>query len=419
MIAEEGNIVRFHVLGMGDEFHSFHLHAHRWLEPGSDATASGKFSHIIDTEEIAPLDMHVFVVRAGEGVGSGDWMYHCHVFRHMEEGMSGTLKVLPKGTDDTLPPIGAVFTITDEPGRWFKTIDRGLIEVLDPREGIGFPLDIVGSDSRSFAVTTPGETLLFNMKDSITLHTVTSLIFSENAAHMPFDIQLMLRGSTYITDSDMKPIGPTTPGLYVFICKIHPYMFGAVSVDSDGALPLDVGSDLTILTTTGGSFPTTVPSFSALALELVKTFFVVTDPTNWKDYTKSMWEATMPNVDVTNGTATVNLSVLNIGPVAISTSDPTTDGKGEVLVNTQFEETINKNNPGSANDKPGTIIIIDPSDWSIKRKIALPEIMMNHPHNMWTDVKQHLIYQTQWFDKRLVVIERDTGIGQGCKQWAW
>ena len=27
------------------------------------------------------------------------------------------------------------------------------------------------------------------------------------------------------------PVGLDTPGLYVFVCKIHPYMFGGVIVD--------------------------------------------------------------------------------------------------------------------------------------------------------------------------------------------
>ena len=34
---------------------------------------------------------------------------------------------------------------------------------------------------------------------------------------------------------------------------------------------------------------------------------------------------------------------------------------------------------------------------------------MNNPHNMWTDKDQELIYQTQWFDNKLAVFERETG----------
>ena len=34
---------------------------------------------------------------------------------------------------------------------------------------------------------------------------------------------------------------------------------------------------------------------------------------------------------------------------------------------------------------------------------------MNNPHNMWTDIDQKLIYQTQWFDTKLTVFDRTTG----------
>jgi hypothetical protein len=34
---------------------------------------------------------------------------------------------------------------------------------------------------------------------------------------------------------------------------------------------------------------------------------------------------------------------------------------------------------------------------------------MNNPHNMWTDIDQKLIYQTQWFDTKLTVFDRTSG----------
>jgi DNA-binding beta-propeller fold protein YncE len=34
---------------------------------------------------------------------------------------------------------------------------------------------------------------------------------------------------------------------------------------------------------------------------------------------------------------------------------------------------------------------------------------MNNPHNMWTDRNQTVIYQTQWFDTKLTVFNRETG----------
>lgn len=430
LLSTEGEFVRFHVLGMGDEVHSFHLHAHRWIEPGSESQAAGKFAHLIDVEEIVPLDHHVFVTKAGEGVGPGDWMYHCHVLRHMEEGMSGMFRVLPEGSDDTLPTVGAVFTLTDEPGWWFKAVDRGIVEALDGTlsDGIGWPLSEVGvdSESRSVAVIRTGESVLFTMKDSVTLHTVTSLIFPENAVNMPFDKQLMLRGSTFITDTNRVPVTLDTAGLYVFVCKIHPYMLGAVIADNDGTLPLELGTDITVATRTGGlpgNFPTTVPTTDPLAANLLRTFFAITDRANWKDYTTTTWNINLPDlpIDVTGDGATdANLGDFDTPVINPSTElfDPVTDGVGEVWVNTQFELTMNKQvlkreslkaADASPIEKPGTITVVDAANWSVTKKIALPEISMNHPHNMWADEDEDTIYQTQWFDRRLVAIDRATG----------
>lgn len=101
--------------------------------------------------------------------------------------------------DDTLPDVGAVFTLSDEPGLWMKTLNAGIGDDLDEaleslgalpegtaRAGTGFPLDYLGtalgsgfddSQGRSLAVIDPGETVLFNMKDSQTKHTITTLVY--------------------------------------------------------------------------------------------------------------------------------------------------------------------------------------------------------------------------------------------------
>jgi hypothetical protein len=45
----------------------------------------------------------------------------------------------------------------------------------------------------------------------------------------------------------------------------------------------------------------------------------------------------------------------------------------------------------------------------VTKKVSLPAINMNNPHNMWTDISQTVIYQTQWFDTKLTVFDRGTG----------
>ncbi|MGR8980566.1 MAG: multicopper oxidase domain-containing protein [Gammaproteobacteria bacterium] len=88
--AREGELVRFHVVGIGTAFHTFHLHAHRWIQPGT--------THIVDTVNVGPIQRESFVIRAGEGVGPGDWHYHCHVLQHMQSGMMGTFRVIGSAT---------------------------------------------------------------------------------------------------------------------------------------------------------------------------------------------------------------------------------------------------------------------------------------------------------------------------------
>ena len=501
LITTEDGIYRVHVLGLGDETHAFHLHGHRWTE---DIHQDASVEDIIDVKEIAPLQRHTFLIRASDNDGADTtngmegWMYHCHVLDHMKAGMSGMMMTVP-GSDD-LPVIGATFTLSDEPGLWMKTLDAGVADQLDnylaetvglpieAKEGTGFPLSYISdaleaavpgagthfsdSEGRSLAVINPGETVNFGMKDSQTKHTITTLIYPTDATPIGgngnlrvadlghFDQQLGIRGSTLLMDSGGSPVGLDTPGLYVFVCKIHPYMFGAVIVDDpntnlyiggNSALPfplLDLSDDLTVLTRTGNvdpsalDFPTEVPLTHPLALSLLKTFYVITDPNNWKDYNTPSWDVGLPPVLVTTNTeelaaalaydtATTLFAAGELGLVnstgqvpetvvgleldssmAITSSDkqpPNKKGIGEVWVNTQFEETVSKNHEGTSNDKPGTITVVNTKDWTIERKIALPEINMNHPHNMWTDTKNEVIYQTEWFGKEMAIIDRESG----------
>ncbi|MDH5431411.1 MAG: multicopper oxidase domain-containing protein [Nitrosopumilus sp.] len=508
LVATDGKIYRFHVMGLGDEVHAFHLHGHRWTE---DIHKKASEEDIIDVKEIVPLQRHTFLVQASDNDAADSthddpegWMYHCHITDHMEQGMSGMMNVLPEYQSDDLPVIGATFTLSDEPGLWMKTLDAGIADELDnyladkiglqidAKDGTGFPLgyisdaleaavpgagtDFSNSEGRSLAVINLGETVNFGMKDSQTKHTITTLIYPQGAELLGgngilnavpglshFDQQLGIRGSTLLTDKSGVPTGLDEPGLYVFVCKIHPYMFSAVIVDDpetnlyiEGDLNkpfplLDLSENLVVLTRTGTgvefgelgtTFPTVVPPTHDLAKSLLTTFYVITDPNNWRDYQQDDWNINLPPVLVTTNTeelavalpystATTQFAagVLGLtnstgnGPTLAQIAglemdkvipnpeveDPEIDGIGEVWVNTQFETTLNKNHPGTPSDKPGTITVIDTGKWNIERKIALPEINMNHPHNMWTDTKNEVIYQTQWFGNEMAVIDRESG----------
>jgi manganese oxidase len=77
MRAKVGDDVAMHVYGLDDDFHTFHVHGHRWTEPGGN---------VIDNKTFGPGDS--FRVRFIED-NPGQWLYHCHVFSHLHEGMSG------------------------------------------------------------------------------------------------------------------------------------------------------------------------------------------------------------------------------------------------------------------------------------------------------------------------------------------
>ena len=79
--ARIGDVVQWDVLSLGDEFHTFHIHGHRWRRP--DGTPE-------DTRTIGPAES--FAVRFRED-RRGHWLYHCHVESHMMQGMIGVYHV--------------------------------------------------------------------------------------------------------------------------------------------------------------------------------------------------------------------------------------------------------------------------------------------------------------------------------------
>jgi len=375
--AELGEKVRFNVIGIGSEFHTFHIHGHKWLEDGT--------TNVIDVQGIGPLTRTSFVIEAGEGVGPGNWMYHCHVFAHMEAGMRGTFEVTTDGAPSTPGPSpfdGTLvsFEIVDEPGPWFKN--------RAPLAGT----------SESLAVASPGDTLVFDMTTTNTVHTITSLIYpvattdGPDATNMPFDQAEAFKGGANIQLED--------PGLYVFTCKVHPYMFAAVIVDDPTTDEgLDLGENIRIVN------GITVPTSSALAIKLLTSFFVVTDSNNWQDYDAGEWNVSFPPVPVIldGGTVVDDLSALNTVGLKLEPATPLRDGIGEVWVNTQFETSSGKTNYGSST-------AVDTTSWEVTKKVFGDSINMNHPHNMWTNTENDIIYQTQWFDNRLSSIDRDSAV---------
>src|SRR5262249_26706959 len=111
--------------------------------------------------------------------------------------------------------------LTDNPGNWFDT-----------------GVNIAGT--RSLLVVPPGDTINFIIQKppTQTVHTVSTLAFPTGAANMPFELSPAFTGSVQVT--------LTTPGLYVFLCEVHPFMLGAVIVQDPATTPaLNLGKTLT------------------------------------------------------------------------------------------------------------------------------------------------------------------------------
>ena len=384
--------IRFHILGVGhagnptDHQHTFHLHAHRWVDPGTN--------NIIDVKQIIPGKTHSFIIDVGDGVGPGHWQYHCHVFAHMEAGMMGTLHVVSGDPTINIPSESgaspyknfAAFELTDEPAKWFTNLAG----------------DITTTGTESLAVINKTGTVNFMMSDVSGVHTVTSFVYPKGAMNMPFDEITAYAGGGIVKLDH--------PGLYVFGCKLHPFMLGGVISDDPSTEGLDLGDEITLVN------GITVPTSSDLATRLLKAFFTFTATNNWQNYTSSSsssspsnsWHISYPDVDVriTNGTVVNLKDTLESRYGQDITLDklkkPVISGVGEVWIDTQFEKTASKT-------KPGTASAVNATTWEITKKVALPEINMNNAHNMWTDKDQNLIYATQWFDNKTSIFDRNTG----------
>jgi hypothetical protein len=211
-------------------------------------------------------------------------------------GCSGDDAAAPPA--NPFPPLNAAnttyFDVTDEGGLWFDT-----------------RVKIAGTNS--LAIVPPGHHIQFLQTRSFSgpsrvesLHTVTSLIF-------PGASTASERIDQPTANKDDHEVTLNTPGLYVFVCKVHPYMLAGVIVDDPATEGLDIGEKLHLVGVTDpANAATAFPCNSNLALRLVRAFFVVTSPSNWKDYTKVgiPYKPTYPTdpVRLTGGAVVPNLN---------------------------------------------------------------------------------------------------------------
>lgn len=98
--ATVGDRVEIIMITHGEYYHTFHMHGHRWADNRTGLLSGpDDVSRVIDNKITGPADSFGFQVIAGEHVGAGAWMYHCHVQSHSDMGMAGLFLVAkPDGT---------------------------------------------------------------------------------------------------------------------------------------------------------------------------------------------------------------------------------------------------------------------------------------------------------------------------------
>jgi FtsP/CotA-like multicopper oxidase with cupredoxin domain len=72
-----GESVAFYVFAIDNDFHTFHIHGHRWV----DETGT-----VVDNKTLGPGDS---MTASFIEDNPGRWLYHCHVWSHISSGMNG------------------------------------------------------------------------------------------------------------------------------------------------------------------------------------------------------------------------------------------------------------------------------------------------------------------------------------------
>lgn len=239
--------------------------------------------------------------------------------------------------------------LTDDPGNWFKSSNSGAsVSVINSGQRVDFKIS-------NCCTNTP--------------HTVTLLIKPENSK-LTLDQDHSQRGTISATFD--------VPGVYVFICKIHPYMTGVVAVrDAKGNIP-DV---------TAGSLPF-VGSLGVTSLPAETVLSVLRTVASSDEDKATKWEIRGATDQVI----------------------PKIPGVGEVWVNTQFERVSGQTDDRGV-PKPGTITVVDAKTFSVEREINGRKAggLWNNPHNMWANFALDTIYNANWFGKWVNKIDRKTG----------
>ena len=239
--------------------------------------------------------------------------------------------------------------LTDEPGNWFKSERTGTpFTVIDPGDEIDF---------------------VINNCCTGTKHTVT--------------VAVKPTGSRLALDQDQANRGKITgkfdvPGVYVMICKVHPYMTAVVAVrDRNGMIPNVTSASLPFVGHLGVS---SLPAGTVLSVMTTVAGSDADKASKWQIFS------------------------------AADAFVPTIPGVGEIWIDTQFERVANQRDESGAL-KPGTITVIDAATHRVEREIngLTAGGLWNNPHNIWANFTLDTIYNGNWFGQSINKIDRTSG----------
>jgi plastocyanin/FtsP/CotA-like multicopper oxidase with cupredoxin domain len=238
--AGAGTKMRFGVVGMGDDFHTFHIHGHRWVIPGPSGSQpapqtfltggplTAPVSQFEDTKIFGPANSFAFTIDEDAGLPSfmraepaadpsshvGEWHMHCHVLGHMMTGMMGSLLVIDSGVDvlnlafglPTGVPCPKNMGGMPGMGGGGKTVNVNISNFQfppDPRVNVGDTVIWTNTDADKHTVTDDGGA------------------FDSSPTHPADDIPA--GGGTFAHTF-------TTAGVFNYHCKVHAGMHGTITV---------------------------------------------------------------------------------------------------------------------------------------------------------------------------------------------
>jgi FtsP/CotA-like multicopper oxidase with cupredoxin domain/plastocyanin len=232
MVAGRETRMRFGVVGMGSDVHTFHIHGHRWVIPGPQGNTPGAIqsspqvqavSQFEDTRIFGAANSFVFTIDGKPGSfmraggpslddSVGEWHMHCHVLGHMMSGMMGSLLIVKGGEFASPLPVGVECEHVDGGHGGGNGGGTAHQVSIDNAGNDGFVPKVMNINV--------GDTVTWKNNDGTT-HTA-----SKTSGPGPnFDTGNIASSST------SAPVTFNTAGTMAYRCNIHTNMTGTIQVN--------------------------------------------------------------------------------------------------------------------------------------------------------------------------------------------